>query len=239
MMRTRWDAINRYFLNGSCWPTFIGKADRADSTVLKPTVILAAVAGLGLLVLVGQMSAPDNGVEGTMHAVVPARLPTMSLPVSAVAVNAPVMTQAAALAAPLWRIDRTADSPLPLDKKVRERAAVDMETTAVASIAEGGAVSFSLPDGKDVEVTVEKVTHDALGNTVWRGRVRADPDSTVVVTQGSKTVFASIQTGQSSYSLEVVGNKGVIYKNPEMGDMGKPGSTDYVMPGGESASPKG
>lgn len=87
-----------------------------------------------------------------------------------------------------------------------------------------------------VSVRIESVQQHGT-SAGWTGRVDGAQDYTVIYTVNGRHAFASISAPQGSFSMESVDGKGVVYRNPEMGDVASPGSKDYLLP--DHADPAG
>jgi hypothetical protein len=93
----------------------------------------------------------------------------------------------------------------------------------------GDSVTLPLPDGSTLEARVTKVELQRGGERNWQGEIRVDGDSYPVnFTVGKQATFGFIGTPQGSYSVETLGGKGWVYKNPPL-DRGHGGS-DALIP---------
>jgi hypothetical protein len=93
----------------------------------------------------------------------------------------------------------------------------------------GDSVTLPLPDGSTLEARVTRVELQRGGERNWQGEIRVDGDSYPVnFTVGKQATFGFIGTPQGSYSVETLGGKGWVYKNPPL-DRGHGGS-DALIP---------
>ena len=93
----------------------------------------------------------------------------------------------------------------------------------------GDSVTLPLPDGSTLEARVTRVELQRGGERNWQGEIRVDGDSYPVnFTVGKQATFGFIGTPQGSYSVETLGGKGWVYKNPPL-DLGHGGS-DALFP---------
>ncbi|MFM9800130.1 hypothetical protein ACKKBJ_13870 [Aeromonas dhakensis] len=93
----------------------------------------------------------------------------------------------------------------------------------------GDSVALPLPDGSTLQARVTKVELQRGGERNWQGEIRVDGDSYPVnFTVGKQATFGFIGTPQGSYSVETLGGKGWVYKNPPL-DLGH-GGDDALIP---------
>lgn len=131
-----------------------------------------------------------------------------------------------------WVAIQGASAPFKISTQAREQMTVDVSSADLGNVKSGDQVNFQLPDGSEAVAHVENTWTENNGDQVWSGHVEdvAGRDYRIVVTQGVSATFATINTSKGSYSLESINGRGVVYKNPEMGDVAPKGSTDYLMP---------
>ncbi|MGL6509606.1 hypothetical protein ACSZNJ_07245 [Aeromonas hydrophila] len=93
----------------------------------------------------------------------------------------------------------------------------------------GDSVALPMPDGSTLQARVTKVELQRGGERNWQGEIRVDGDSYPVnFTVGKQATFGFIGTPQGSYSVETLGGKGWVYKNPPL-DLGH-GGDDALIP---------
>ncbi|MES1196214.1 MAG: hypothetical protein ABUL58_04635 [Steroidobacter sp.] len=131
-----------------------------------------------------------------------------------------------------WVAMQGAEAPFKISSQARDQMTVDTSSADLGNVKYGDRISFQLPDGSEAVAHVENTWTESNGDQVWSGHIEdvAGADYRIVVTQGSSATFASINTSKGSYSLESINGRGVVYKNPEMGDVAPRGTTDYLMP---------
>ncbi|WP_421197232.1 hypothetical protein [Aeromonas enteropelogenes] len=93
----------------------------------------------------------------------------------------------------------------------------------------GDSVTLPLPDGSTLKARVTKVQLQRGGERNWQGEVQIDGGRYPVnFTVGKQATFGFIGTPQGSYSVETLGGKGWVYKNPPL-DRGH-GDNDGLIP---------
>lgn len=168
--------------------------------------------------------------NGSTTESLPNSVPTLSLPkIAAVGVLNATQDE------PMhrgWIAMQGAVAPFTISNQAREQMTVDVSSADLGDVKSGDRVGFQLPDGSEAVAHVENTWTESNGDKLWSGHVEdvAGPDYRIVVTQGAGATFASINTSKGSYSLESINGRGVVYKNPEMGDVAPRGTKDYLMP---------
>ncbi len=173
---------------------------------------------------------PDADLTASSE-LLPDQVPEMSIPQNTIQAL-PVVVQHE-LPRVAWQAIQGALEPFVVSTQVKEKLTVDTSNNDIGNVTSGEHMNFMLPDGSNVTARVENTWTEANGDKSWTGYVEdaAGPDYRIIVTQGSSATFASINTSKGSYSLESLNGRGVVYKNPEMGDVAPRGSKDYLIPG--------
>lgn len=124
------------------------------------------------------------------------------------------------------------DAAFPLAEPgegVEQPQPIALQGSGLGRAQVGDSVTLPLPDGSTLVARVTKVQLQRGGERNWQGEVRIDGDSYPVnFTVGKQATFGFIGTPQGSYSVETLGGKGWVYKNPPL-DRGH-GGTDGLIP---------
>lgn len=209
--------------------------------------------GLGLCTLLAgviswclwpQPAAPDleAGYSGEPLVDFPALVEPAQLAVMPVPELKPALVAAAAkpgrlredgsqqLDAPWQAVEVDADFPLAEPGEgVEQPQPIALQGGELGQAQVGDRVTLPLPDGSTLEARVTKVALQRGGERNWQGEIRVDGDSYPVnFTVGKQATFGFIGTPQGSYSVETLGGKGWVYKNPPL-DRGHGGS-DALIP---------
>ena len=173
----------------------------------------------------------SSTLEPTTPSLLPQQAQSFAMPVANIK-SLPVVDQAEAPRS-TWQAIQGAPEPFVVASAVKEKLTVDMSGVEIGNATSGERMSFILPDGSNVVARVENTWTEANGDKAWSGHVEdaAGPDYRILVMQGSTATFAAINTSKGTYTLESINGRGVVYKNPEMGDVAPHGTTDYLIPG--------
>jgi len=179
------------------------------------------------------LAASVSGVPATdslQHSSLPEHAQSLAVPVSTISAL-PVINSESPRAT--WQAIQGAPEPFAVASAVKEKLTVDMNGVDLGTTTPGERMNFTMPDGSNVVARVENTWTESNGDKAWSGHVEdaAGPDYRILVTQGSAATFASINTSKGTYTLESINGRGVVYKNPEMGDVAPHGTTDYLVPG--------
>ncbi|MGL4250270.1 MAG: hypothetical protein ACRCR1_06410 [Aeromonas sp.] len=131
---------------------------------------------------------------------------------------------------PWQSVEIDADFPLAEPgEAVEQPLAIVLQGDALGHAQVGDSVTLPLPDGSTLEARVTKVILQQGGRRNWQGEIQVDGGSFPVnFTLGGQATFGFIGTPQGSYSVETMGGKGWVYKNPPL-DLGHGGS-DALTP---------
>lgn len=101
----------------------------------------------------------------------------------------------------------------------------------LANITMGDTVKLSIPqNGQDYEMSVKEVGRHVNGDKSLRGFLVSNPEYTVVMTEGSNSTFATINTPDGSFLLEASGNEGWMMSLAELDSFIDPNLVDYQVP---------
>lgn len=130
-----------------------------------------------------------------------------------------------------WQVAEV-DADFPLvepGEGVEQLQPIALQGSELGQAQVGDRVTLLLPDSSTLEAKVTKVELQRGGERNWQGEIRVDGDSYPVnFTVGKQATFGFIGTPQGSYSVEMLGGKGWVYKNPPL-DRGHGGS-DALIP---------
>lgn len=134
------------------------------------------------------------------------------------------------LDAPWQAAEVDADFPLAEPGEgVEQPQPIALQCGELGQAQVGDSVTLPLPDGSTLEARVTRVELQRGGERNWQGEIRVDGDSYPVnFTVGKQATFGFIGTPQGSYSVETLGGKGWVYKNPPL-DLDHGGS-DALIP---------
>ncbi|MGL4250273.1 MAG: hypothetical protein ACRCR1_06430 [Aeromonas sp.] len=123
-----------------------------------------------------------------------------------------------------------ADFPLAEPSAAAEQPlAIVLQDDALANAHVGDSVSLPLPDSSTLQAKVTQVELQQGGKRNWQGEIQVDGSSYPVnFTVDKKATFGFIGTPQGSYTVETLGGKGWVYKNPPL-DLGH-GGDDGMIP---------
>lgn len=106
-----------------------------------------------------------------------------------------------------------------------------MNKTDIAKLSVGDQIKLPVPQtARDYEMTVQQIGRHRNGDKSLKGSLVANPSYTVVMTEGSTSTFATINTPDGSFLLEASGNQGWMVSMNDMDAMIDPNIRDYKIP---------
>lgn len=131
----------------------------------------------------------------------------------------------------LWAVDHERqDPPIKLDPSISDPKTLELKDNWKEQFDIGEDVEFQLPY-QEVVARIEDVTNFPNGDKSWSGHLKGyDDDYAVVVTVGKKVSFATILTPSGEYTVEIIEDKGAVYKSPTVNELSADDSPDYVIP---------
>ena len=113
-----------------------------------------------------------------------------------------------------WQVDtQPIDRRYYLPEQVTEKVQVSLDQDKMDSLKSGGTMYFTLPDLTERKVVIDKVDSQGDSKTLI-GRLIHDKYSSVLITSGKGSLYATITTHEHEYTLDTVEGEGVLYKVP-------------------------
>jgi hypothetical protein len=136
----------------------------------------------------------------------------------------------------LWAIVDDAKWSLPLSNRVTEKAVMRMDQDFLSSLQSGAEMQFALPDGRRMLAIVDSVIVNPNKDKTLRAHIETNfGDYPFTYTMGKNAVgdaygFGFIGLPEGRFTIEVSGQYGVVYRNPEPPRQVDPSKRDYVLP---------
>jgi hypothetical protein len=136
----------------------------------------------------------------------------------------------------LWVILDDAKLSLPLSKRVTEKAVMRMDQNFLWSLQSGAEMQFTLPDGRRMLAIIDSVIVNPNQDKTLRAHIETNfGDYPFTYTMGKNAAgdaygFGFVGLPEGRFTIEVSGQYGVVYRNPEPPRQVDPSKRDYVIP---------
>ena len=123
---------------------------------------------------------------------------------------------------------------LPIKRKVQPRFAIQLTQGSIHKLNVGDTITLPNVGQVEYEATIsKKIVHDN-GSVSVTGNINGESSYAVVLTEGKKNSYATINTPEGSFEIETINGQGYIYSVEDLENrLIDPNKDDFIAPNKE------